>query len=133
MPGETGASRFRRGAGLGFSVLLFGVFLASGASKLVASEFATQGFQSWGYPLWFMYLVGLGEVAGAAFVVMPGVRVFGASLRFWGAVLLGVLMAGAAGTHLMHEEIGMVLAPLILLAVSGYLAYTGRPRAARDA
>ena len=40
------------------------VFLASGGAKLAGLDFEIQAFTRWGYPIWFMYLTGVAEVAG---------------------------------------------------------------------
>lgn len=113
-------------------ILLSIVFVASGVSKLLGSDFATDGFEGWGYPLWFMGLVGLVETAGAVFILLPRLTFWGASLRFWGAVLLAAVLVGATGTHIMHAEYEMLPAPLLLLALLVILAVRHRPALARQ-
>ena len=51
--------------------LLALVFFLSGAAKLLGLEFEIQAFDRWGYPLWFMYLSGVVEVAGAIGLLLP--------------------------------------------------------------
>ena len=50
-------------------------------------------FQEWGYPIWFVFVVGAIEVAGAGLLLIP-------ALRFYGALLLAADMLGATVTHL---------------------------------
>lgn len=123
--------RVKHGVTLMSSVLLFVIFIMSGASKLIASEFATEGFDGWGYPIWFMYAVGLAEIAGGILILFPRAKVLGATLRFWGALLLAAVMAGAVGTHLAHQEFEMIMLPLVLLVMSVLLGYAQRPERLR--
>lgn len=71
---------------------------------------------------------GVAEVLGADLILAPGRKALSVSLRFWGAMVLAVVMAGAAGTHLVHAEYPMVALTLALLGLSVYLARTARPR-----
>ncbi len=100
--------------------LLLGVlFLVAGGTKLAASESQLAGFIRWGYPAWFLYVVGFVEAAGAIGLLVP--RLAGLS-----AVLLGGTMVGAALTHLVHGERSAVPVPLVLLCLLGAVAYARR-------
>lgn len=103
-------------------------FAASGIGKLAGSENVVEGFEGWGYPLWSMYVVGVAEILGAALILVPGRKALGASLRFWGTMVLSVVMVGATGTHLVHTEYPMVALTLALLGLLAYLAKTARAR-----
>lgn len=103
------------------------VFVASGAAKLAGSARMVEGFQAWGYPVGFMYAVGVVEVLGAVLLWMPGRRVLDASLRFWGASALSVIMLGAVGTHLMHGEYAALALPAALLGLVLWLSRSSRP------
>ena len=92
------------------AVLLALVFLAAGGSKLVAPEGQAESFVRWGYPPWFMYVVGIMEVIGAILVLV-------ARVRFIGAVLLGGIMVGAFFTHWQAGENGAIPVPLFLLTL----------------
>lgn len=46
------------------SILLALIFVASGLAKLASLEFELVAFERWGYPIWFMYLIGTIEVVG---------------------------------------------------------------------
>jgi uncharacterized membrane protein YphA (DoxX/SURF4 family) len=83
-----------------------------------------QAFQSFGYPLWFMDVTGLLEVAGAILVLVPRVA-------FVGAGLLTCVMVGAVFSHLTHGQAGMVAPAAVLLVLAlvvGTLRGWGRVR-----
>jgi len=77
--------------------LLALVFLPSGAAKLAGLEFEIQAFERWGYPLWFMYLSGVVEIAGAIGLLIPRFAALSAAC-------LALFMSGAVGTHLINSE-----------------------------
>lgn len=56
---------------LALSVFLALLFLLAGGSKLFAPEMHFKDFQEWGYPIWFIFVVGAIEVAGAALLLIP--------------------------------------------------------------
>ena len=78
------------------TLLLGAFFVMAGGTKLAASESQSAHFIRWGYPGWFLYLVGFLETAGAIGLLVP--RLAGLS-----ALLLGGVMVGAALTHLVHD------------------------------
>lgn len=98
------------------SVMLAGGFAFMASGKLMGSEMSAAGFERWGYPLWFMYVVGLMEVTGAVLLLVP-------RLASYGALLLGVVMLGAVATHISAAEYSMLVMPLMFgafLAVVGW-------------
>ncbi len=100
-------------------VLLSLIFIASGGAKLAGLEFEIVAFERWGYPLWFMYLTGVVEVAGG----------IGLLIRRFSALAAGglaAMMIGAVGTHVIHAEWGMLVAASIILALSATRAWQGR-------
>ena len=96
--------------------LLALVFFLSGAAKLLGLEFEIQAFERWGYPLWFMYLSGVIEVAGAIGLLLP--RISAAV-----AVALALFMTGAVGTHLIHSEWPMSMVAGCLMLAMACLAW----------
>jgi putative oxidoreductase len=94
-------------------ILLAFLFAVQGVVKLMGSPSWIARFNRWGYPHDFYLVVGLAELAGAALLLIP-------KLSKFGAVLLSVIMIGAAGTHLLHHE-PQVATTLILLALLGTL------------
>lgn len=78
-------------------------------SALLAYNFALQGwrkfdpqgwwapaFDNWGYPTWFMILIGIMEVGGAILLIIP-------RIRYVGAMLLTIVMIGAVVTKSLHK------------------------------
>jgi uncharacterized membrane protein YphA (DoxX/SURF4 family) len=101
------------------SILLALIFLASGLAKLASLEFELAAFERWGYPIWFMYLIGVVEVAGGVGLIIQ---------RFSAAAgaALALMMIGAIGTHVMHSEWGMLAAASTIFLMSAVRAYNGR-------
>lgn len=121
--GETTTDRTGDRARTGSAVLrglLTAVFLAAAGMKFAAVPFEVAGFARFGYPLWFMYLVGALQLAGAVLLWIPGAVAYG-------AVLLAVLMAGAVGSHLhAGDPILMPISAVVLLIPLAGLAYARR-------
>ncbi len=76
-------------------------------------------FRQWGYPLWFLYFIGLVEVVGGFCLFIP-------KAQYYGIVVLSVTMVGAAVTHLRAHEMSAFPVPLILLVLLAMLAWTMR-------
>jgi putative oxidoreductase len=55
-------------------VILALAYFGSGVTKLLGVEVQIKNFESWGYPLWFRFPVGLIEMALAVALVIPGFR-----------------------------------------------------------
>ena len=51
------------------SFLLAGLYLLAGGAKLGGAQ--VEQFETWGYPAWFQYLIGVGEVAAGASDPLP--------------------------------------------------------------
>ena len=100
------------------SILLALIFLASGLAKLASLEFELVAFERWGYPIWFMYLIGVVEVAGGVGLI---IQRFSAAA----AAALALMMIGAIGTHVMHSEWGMLAAASLIFLMSTVRAYLG--------
>ena len=104
------------------AVLLALAFLTAGGTKLAGVQMHFEQFARWGYPSWFVYVVGLVEVAGAILVLIP-------ATRFYGAALLAINMAGAAFTHARAHEWSSLPAPMALLFLAVIVAWYRRPAA----
>jgi len=104
------------------TVLLALFFLFAGGAKLASSASSVENFARWGYPAWFLYVVGVMEVGGALALLIP--RVAGLA-----AVLLCGTMVGAAITHLAHGEMAAVPVPLVLLALVALVGYARQKKA----
>lgn len=93
------------------SVLLALAFLLSGVLKLMGNPIEVQAFQGFGYPLWFMTVTGLLEVAGAILVLVPRVAYIGAGL-------LTCVMVGAVFSHLTHGQAASMAPAAVLLVIA---------------
>lgn len=54
--------------------LLAFAFLSSGISKLLGAEMQIKNLESWGYPLWMRFPIGLSEVVFAIGLLIPSYR-----------------------------------------------------------
>lgn len=93
------------------TVLLTLAFLGAGIMKLIGAEDAKQSFEGFGYPIPFMYFVGLCEVAGA---IGLWLRRFSYAAK----VCFILLMAGAVLTHLLFDTIQEAVPPLVLIILT---------------
>ena len=101
------------------SVLLALAFLAAAFAKLTGHEMMVGNFARYGYPLWFMYFVGMAELAGA-------IGLFVKQTAFWAAACLGVLMLGAVGTHFINDPVTQAVPAIVLLILCALVAYMSR-------
>jgi putative oxidoreductase len=68
-----------------------------GFKKLTGNKQSVALFKKWGYPLWFMHLLGLTEITGS-------VLMFFNSTRIYGIAIFPVILAGAFYTHVKFKE-----------------------------
>jgi putative oxidoreductase len=107
-----------------FSGLLTAAFLMAGSLKITGSEEMVLNFQRWGFPLFFLYVVGFFEVALAIGLWLPktaGISALG---------LVG-MMAGGVGTHLIAGEFNAV-GPAIVLGILASIVFWIRFPQIRD-
>src|SRR5262249_26223095 len=98
------------------------LFLMFGGMKLAGTQETVNTFTRYGYAGWFRVLIGFMEVGGGALLLVP-------RLALHGATVLGIVMIGAAYTHLTHSEAAHPLVPVILLAALGFIGYARGGRA----
>ena len=94
------------------AVLIAIPFFAGAYLKLTSSEMEVQGFQMFGYPLWFMYFIGVCELLGALGMLF-GKIIHPALPRLAALGLIGI-MIGALYTHVMYTPLVMAIPALIL-------------------
>ena len=99
--------------------LLAIIFLLSGGAKLASLPFEVEVFTRWGYPLWFMYLTGVLEVAGAMGLLVS-------RLSALAGVCLAGLMVGAVLTHFVHAEWPMLVIAASIMSLSASHGWRGR-------
>ena len=93
------------------TALLSLAFLGAGIMKLTGAEEMRQGFESWGYPIFFMYIIGICEVAGA-------VGLWLRRFSFAAKICFIILMAGAVLTHLVFDTFQDAVPPIVLIVLT---------------
>lgn len=96
---------------LTLSVLVALAFFGAGLAKLTSQAMMVQEFNSFGLPIWFMFVTGALEIASAILILIP-------RLAYIGAALLVCTMACALFEHLTHGQGALTLAPFILLVLT---------------
>src|SRR5881275_918403 len=88
------------------TALLALAFAASGITKLLGVEMQIKNLQSWGYPLWLRFPIGLSEIAFANALLIPRLRL----VTIYGVFVWTIV---AVITHLQAGQSNMVV-PSIL-------------------
>ena len=96
--------------GWGLKVVLGLMFLAAGSGKFTAAAFWEPRFDGWGFPGGTNAVIGVLEILGAIALFVPKTS----KMAAWG--LIGI-MAGALMTHVVHQEYGEIIRPLIFMAL----------------
>jgi putative oxidoreductase len=96
-------------------ILLAGMFLMAGGSKLAGAPQMVAMFEKVGFGQWFRYLTGLLEVVSAILLVIPW-------LAGIGATVMVVVMIGAVIAHLTVLG-GSPAIPVVLLLLSAFVAW----------
>ena len=105
--------------------LLAALFLFAGAMKfIIPAEALQQGPVA--LPLWFMYFIGVCEIAGALGLLLPGITRIRRELTTTAAVGLVCIMAGAVTVTIEGGSVGGALVPFVVGAI---LAIVARGRA----
>lgn len=108
---------------LGLKVVAGLAFLAAGLAKLTGAEMMVGTFDAIGAGQWFRHVTGLIEVVAAILLFVPGRQAIGAGL-------LVCTMVGAILAHILVLGADTMLPAVILLAISGLIAYTHRDQIA---
>lgn len=98
------------------SVLLAIAYLGAGSAKLAGAQPMQEAFTNFGYPLAFMYFIGLCEVAGA-------IGLFIKKTSLYAAMGLAIIMAGAVGSHLLHDPLSKSIPAAVLLILCAVAIY----------
>jgi putative oxidoreductase len=98
--------------------LLALAFVGAASGKLLSKPDMVGLYEAIGVGQWFRYVTGVLELTGAALIVIP-------RTKFFGAALLSMIMVGATLTHvfILHNA---PTAPLVLLLLSGIVAWARR-------
>ena len=95
-------------------------FIGAGASKLLGAADQLQNLQSWGYPAWLRFPIGLGEIGLGIGLLIPKYRIF---------ALYGVFVWAAVAviTHLQASQASKVVPAVVFagLALLDLLVWRG--------
>jgi uncharacterized membrane protein YphA (DoxX/SURF4 family) len=92
------------------TILVTVLFLLAGGSKFLAHAGWIHRFEVWGYPAWFVPVVGAVEVIGALCLLHR-------RTARYGSVALAVMMFGALYTHVAAKEIYSIIRPAVFLGL----------------
>jgi putative oxidoreductase len=92
-------------------IVLALAFAGAGIAKLLSAPMMVAEFALFGYPPWFLYVVGALEVLSAIFFLVPRMRVVATAIVI-------CIMVGAIFSHVAHGQFGMAIGPLLLLVLA---------------
>ena len=97
------------------TIMLTGLYIVAGGSKFFGMQPTwALNFNLWGYPGWFMFLVGAVELIGGALLLVPSTSILG-------SVALGTIMFGAFWTHIANGEYLGSIVTGVLFILLGFL------------
>jgi putative oxidoreductase len=93
--------------------------LGGGITKLMGMPDHIAHFTGWGYPVWFMYLIGVAETLGGLALLYPRTATLASGV-------LVPVMAGAVFTHVKAAEYPQIFPALVLSILIGIVGYARR-------
>ncbi|KAA8784242.1 DoxX family protein [Paenibacillus amylolyticus] len=94
-----------------FLVVLAGVFIMTGYTKVTGAEMMIDTFESFSYPTWTMYLIGVLELLSAVGLLIPRTRILASGI-------LTFILIGAVGSHLIYAQYAAIPLPAVLLVAN---------------
>src|SRR5258705_7507723 len=91
-------------------------FIGSGITKLLGAEMQIKNLESWGYPLWFRFPIGLIEITFAIALVIPRFR----KISIYGIFIWTI---AAVITHLQARQANMIAAPILFSVIAGVILF----------
>jgi uncharacterized membrane protein YphA (DoxX/SURF4 family) len=101
------------------AVILALAFFGSGITKLLGADMQIKNFESWGYPLWLRFPIGLIEMAFAIGLVIPGYR----KITIYGIFIWTVV---AVITHLQAGQANMIAGPIFFSVFAAVILFLTR-------
>ena len=94
-------------------------FFGSGITKLLGVEMQIKNLESWGYPLWFRFPIGLVEVVFAIGLLIPKYRKI---------IIYGIFIwtLAAVITHLQAGQANMIAAPILFSVIAGVILFLSK-------
>jgi len=96
-------------------------FIGSGITKLLGVEMQIKNLESWGYPLWFRFPIGLIEIALAIGLVIPGFR----KITIYGIFIWTI---AAVITHLQAGQANMIAGPVFFSVFATVILFLSREK-----
>jgi hypothetical protein len=97
------------------ALALFG----AGITKLFGVETQIKNFQSWGYPVWLRFPIGLAEIVLAIGLLIPGYR----KVTIYGIFIWTIV---AVITHLQAGQAGMIAGPVFFSVFAAIILFLSR-------
>jgi uncharacterized membrane protein YphA (DoxX/SURF4 family) len=96
-------------------------FFGAGFTKLLGVEMQIKNFESWGYPLWLRFPIGLIEIAFAIGLVNPGFR----KITIYGIFIWTIV---AVITHLQAGQVNMIAGPIFFSVIAAVILFLSREK-----
>lgn len=103
------------------TIFLVLLFLVEGGGKLILDAGTVRTFHKWGYPIWFVFLVGMLEFSGAVLISIP-------RFALLGAVLLIIDMIGAIVTGVIQGIAPIIFFSAVILLLIVLIGWARRKR-----
>jgi uncharacterized membrane protein YphA (DoxX/SURF4 family) len=87
------------------AVILALAYFGSGITKLIGAEMQIKNFESWNYPTWLRFPIGLIEIVFGITILIPGYR----KTTIYGIFIWTIV---AVITHLQAGQVNMVGGPI---------------------
>jgi len=96
-------------------------FIGAGISKLLGVDTQIKNFQSWGYPVWLRFPIGLIEIAFAIGLLIPGFR----KKTIYGIFIWTIV---AVITHLQAGQAKMIGGPILFSVLAAPILFLSREK-----
>jgi uncharacterized membrane protein YphA (DoxX/SURF4 family) len=98
------------------TTLLAFAFAGSGITKLLGVEMQIKNLESWGFPLWMRFPIGLSEIAFAIAILIPKFRL----ITIYGVFVWTLV---AVITHLQAGQADMIVPSLLFSVIAGVIIF----------
>jgi uncharacterized membrane protein YphA (DoxX/SURF4 family) len=105
--------------------LLAFAFAGSGISKVIGVEMQIKNLESWGYPLWLRFPIGLSEIAFAITLLIPRFR----KITIYGIFAWTIV---AVITHLQAGQAGMIIPSIVLGIIAAIIFWLTKEKNAHQ-
>ena len=96
-------------------------FIMAAVPKLMSDPMSVAGFQKAHLPLWFMYFIGIAEIAGA-------IGLWVRSLSVYAAAGLYIILAGAVVVTILFDNPALAIVPVVYGIILGIVMKLGKSK-----